>query len=110
MELSYRGYPAINIDTLLSGYLDSRYAAPNGFNTSRLNDPKLDQMLENARSEMDKQKRYNLYREIEQYANDNVYYPAFGFGAMSIAHKDEIKNVQPNRLCTFKFYDMYRSA
>jgi peptide/nickel transport system substrate-binding protein len=110
MELSYRGYPAINIDTLLSGYLDSRYAAPNGFNTTRLNDPKLDQMLKDARSEMDEQKRYNLYRKIEQYANDNVYYPAFGFGSMSIAHKDEIKNVQPNRLCTFKFYDMYRSA
>jgi peptide/nickel transport system substrate-binding protein len=110
VQLSYRGYPAINIDTLLSGYLDSRYSAPNGFNTSKLHDPKMDAMLLAARSEMDNTKRIQLYHQIQEYANEMVYYPASAYGSISVSHKDEIKNVQPNRLCTFKFYDMYRSA
>ncbi|MCW2530390.1 MAG: transporter substrate-binding protein [Pseudonocardiales bacterium] len=110
IQLSYRGYPAINIDTLLSGYLDSRYAAPNGFNTSKVNDPKLDAMLATARQESNNDKRIDDYHEIQKYANQNVLYPAFGFGSMSISHKNEIKNIQPNRLCTFSMYDVYRSA
>lgn len=109
-ELSFRGYPAINIDTLLSGYLHSDYSAPNGFNSQKINDPELDGMLEAARAELDDDARTEIYHEIQQYLADQVIYPAYGYSPQSIAHKDEIMNIQPNRLATFSLYPVYRSA
>jgi peptide/nickel transport system substrate-binding protein len=74
----------LTADPDLYSLWDSSQIGGGGFNFSGLNDPRIDQLLEEARRTVDKNKRTELYSEFQRLWEDEVpgvvlYYPEFSW-------------------------------
>lgn len=108
-ELSSRLYPAVNPDTLLFGFLHPDNAAPAGLNSSKYDNPRVTELLEMARAELDEAKRLEYYFEAQQVVYDEVGYLPYVASTVLWGGNEKIKNVQINRLANVDFYPVYVS-
>ncbi|MBI2919128.1 MAG: ABC transporter substrate-binding protein [Chloroflexi bacterium] len=81
--LNKASYEGMGVGWLGPGYeaetptWDYYHSKATGRNRSRVNDPKLDKMLETVRVTMDENKRIELYHEIQSYILQQQYYVLF---------------------------------
>jgi peptide/nickel transport system substrate-binding protein len=106
-EVSNRLYPAVNPDTLLFGYLHPDNLPPKGFNSARYNNPRVTELLEAARAELDERKRKDLYGQIQQIVSDEVPYLPVSSGTTYWAAYPYVKNLVIDKLSAVNWYPVF---
>lgn len=105
-QISGRLLPAINPDTILFSYLHPANIAPKGMNGARYNNPELTAKLEAARSEVDPNKRKQLYKEVQQTALTDLPYLPFYSAHTIWPSYDYVMNVNINPLSQVNYYEV----
>ena len=78
-----------------------------GYNFSRINDPKVDDLIIRGRNEPDTVKRGEIYKELQQYYNDQaIFVPIMMYGA-GVAYNKDLKGVKPDILYRFEIFDYH---
>ena len=90
--VSRGGYPMEDQNTD-SPYFDM-YHKDGTFNVSRVNNPEVNSLLEQARQELDADKRSELYVQINQILTDEAYFIPCYFRASTIVYNANLKNVK----------------
>lgn len=85
-DISGRLLPAVNPDMILFSFLHPDNIAPKGLNGARYNNPEVTAKMEDARAEVDPNKRKQLYADVQKIVLDelpylpmytsNVYWPS----------------------------------
>jgi ABC-type transport system substrate-binding protein len=105
-EISSRLLPAINPDTILFSYLHPSNLVPKGLNGARYNNPELTAKLEAARSEVNPDKRKQLYAEVQKIAlTDMPYLPYYSAHTIWPSY-DYVTNVNINPISQVNYYEV----
>ncbi len=105
-DITNRGYPTANIDSILFNYLHPDNMPPNGFNGSRYNNPDVVAKMEAARSELDTARRKSLYAEIQKQVMTDLPYLATNYSSEYWAYRKNIKGLGVNRMPQGNWYDL----
>lgn len=105
-EITGRGYPSANVDSILFNYLHPDNFPPNGFNGSRYNNPDVIAKMEAARSELDTAKRKTLYAEIQKQVMTDLPYLATNYSNEYWAYRKNIRGLGVNRMPQGNWYDL----
>ncbi|TBL81520.1 ABC transporter substrate-binding protein [Paenibacillus thalictri] len=105
-DTTSRLLPAVNPDTLLFSFFHPDNLAPKGLNGARYDNKDLTSKLESARAEVDKGKRTELYKEVQQIAMKDVPYLPQYTSNVYWPGKKEIGGVVINKLAQVNFRDV----
>jgi peptide/nickel transport system substrate-binding protein len=105
-EITGRGFPSANANQILFGYLHPDNFPPVGFNSSRYNKKEVTDKLIAARSELDEQKRLDLYHEIQATVMEDLPYLPTSHSNEWWAYRANVKNVEVNRMPQGIWYPM----
>jgi peptide/nickel transport system substrate-binding protein len=105
-EISSRLLPAINPDTILFSYLHPSNVVPKGLNGARYNNPELTAKLEAARSEVNPDKRKQLYAEVQKIALTDLPYLPFYSAHTIWPSYDYVTNVNVNPISQVNYYEV----
>ncbi len=105
-EITGRGYPSANIDSILFNYLHPDNFPPNGFNGSRYNNPDVVAKMEAARSELDKTKRMSTYAEIQKQVMTDLPYLPTNASNEYWAYRKNVKGLGVNRMPQGNWFDL----
>lgn len=105
-ETATRLLPAINPDMILFSYLHPDNISPKGLNGAAYNNPKLTEILEKARAEVDPAKRKAMYAEVQKIAmTDLVYLPQYA-NHVFWPSKQNVMGVKINYLAQVNFFEV----
>lgn len=104
-DLSRSGYPmeAANTD---STYYDM-FHSTGSFNVSRINNPEIDALLDEARAESDSAKRNELYIQVNQILADEAYYIPLFFTASMVVYNPDLQGVHAITSQNYQYKDMH---
>ncbi len=94
-------------DWAIRPLLDSREAPPKLSNTSCYNNPKLDELLDQAAAETDEKKRMEIYAEAQRIIWEDQPIAYLTFEDNLAAWNKRLKNFHPLGESTWEFYDAY---
>ncbi|WP_196258128.1 ABC transporter substrate-binding protein [Pelagibacterium limicola] len=105
-DLASRLLPAVNPDMILFSYLHPDNMVPNGLNGARYDNPEVTELLEAARAEPDKDKAFEMYKQVQQIvATELPYLPTYSNNVFWPG-KPEVTGVNINYLAQVNFYDV----
>ena len=104
-DLSRSGYPmeAANTD---SCYYDM-FHSTGSFNVSRINNPELDALLDEARRELDPEKRNEIYIQVNQIMAEEAYYIPLYFSASLLVYNPDLQGVHALTSQNYQYKDMH---
>lgn len=105
-QTATRLLPAVNPDMILFSYLHPDNISPKGLNGARYDNPKVTELLEAARAEVDQDKRMAMYAEIQKIAMEDFFYQPQYTNNNVWPSKQNVKNVRLNYLAQGYFYEM----
>ena len=91
-DMSRGGYPMEDVNTD-APYFDM-YHKDGTFNVSRINDPDINNLLEQARVEMDADKRDKMYVEVQKIIMEKAYVIPLYFNLSTVVYNPALKNVK----------------
>lgn len=92
-QLDYEVKPQVGD---IDAYIYYNWYSKSGGNFGRVDDPKLDAMLQEQRRIVDAAKRKETLRQAVQHIADNAYYTAFCYGQRHYFWQAYVKNFAPN--------------
>ncbi len=107
-ETANRGNPAGNINYILFSYLHPDNFPPKGFNGSRYDNPEVTDALTRARSELDEQKRLELYHFVQRKVMEDLPYVVTGASNEWWAARSDVKGLVVNNMPQGNWYDLAR--
>ena len=90
--VSRGGYPMEVANTDIPYY--DMYHKDGTFNISRINDPKINELLEQGRTELDADKRNEIYVEVGQIIAEEAYCLPLYFNLSTVVYNKDLKNVK----------------
>jgi peptide/nickel transport system substrate-binding protein len=105
-EVSGRLLPAVNPDMILFAYLAPENIAPKGLNGARYNNPKLTQLLNAAKAEVDPEKRMAMYAEVQKIAMTDLPYLPLYSNSVVWPSKQNVTGVRINKLAQVNFFEV----
>ncbi len=90
--ISRGGYPMEDANTDCAYY--DIYHSEGTFNVSRINDPLVDQLLDEGRRELDSTKRHELYVQVAQHLAQEAYQLPLYFNLSTVVYDANLKNVR----------------
>ncbi len=91
-DVSRGGYP-MEIANTDSAYYDM-FHSTGTFNVSRINNPEIDALLDEARTELDSAKRDEIYIKVNQILADEAYFVPLYFQASTVVYNANLKGVK----------------
>ncbi len=105
-QMATRLLPAIDPDLILFSYLHPDNTVPGGLNGARYNNPRVTELLEAARAEVDPATQLALYEELQQIVmTDLPYVPSYANNVFWPG-KPAVTGVHINYLAQVNFYDV----
>jgi len=105
-DMASRLLPAVNPDMVLFSYLHPDNMVPNGLNGARYDNPEVTTLLEAARAEPDKEKAFEMYKQVQQIVAEDAVYLATYSNNVFWPSKPEVTGVHINYLAQVNFYDV----
>jgi peptide/nickel transport system substrate-binding protein len=102
-DVSRAGYPMLDDNTDAS-FFDS-YHKNGTFNVGRINDPDINRLLEQARGELDRDNRNELYVRINQIMAERAYHIPLFFVQETIVYNKDLRNVKALRNARYQYRD-----
>lgn len=105
-DVATRLLPAVNPDMILFAYLHPDNIVPNGLNGARYNNPKLAELLEAARGEVDPERRLEMYAEVQRIAMTDLPYKPQYTNNVFWPGKQNVTGVNINYLAQVNFFEV----
>lgn len=90
-DMSRGGYPMEDVNTDAPYY--DMYHKDGTFNVSRINDSDINRLLEEARQEMDADKRNELYADVQKIIMEKAYVIPLYFNLSTVVYNSRLQNV-----------------
>lgn len=103
-DVSRGGYPMEKANTD-SAYFDM-FHSTGTFNVSRINNPELDALLEQARTELDSAKRDEIYIQVNQLLADEAYFIPLYFTASMVVYNADLQGCHAVSTQNYQYRDL----
>ena len=103
-DVSRGGYPMEKANTD-SAYFDM-FHSTGTFNVSRISNPEIDALLEEARTELDADKRNEIYIQVNQMLAEEAYFIPLYFSASMIVYNADLKGAHAVSTQNYQYKDL----
>ena len=104
-DVSRGGYPMEKANTD-SCYYDM-FHSTGTFNVSRINNPEIDALLDEARTELDSAKRDEIYVQVNQILTEEAYFIPLYFSASMIVYNKDLQGVKADSTQNYQYKTMH---
>lgn len=103
-DVSRGGYP-VEVNNTDTCYYDMFHSEAGTFNVSQVNNPEIDSLLEQARTELDSSVRDGIYQQINQILSEEAYYIPLYWMPTSVVYNPNLQGVKAVASQEYHFWD-----